>query len=66
LLSAAAALMTLNDGIVPATLNHEEPDEECDLDYVPGAPRMCDADNVIVTALSFGGTHGATVLRRSN
>ncbi len=66
LLSATAALMTLCEGIVPATLNHEEPDEECDLDYVPGAPRMCDAQTALVTALSFGGTHAATVLRRNN
>jgi len=66
LLSATAALMTLCEGIVPATLNHEEPDEECDLDYVPGASRFCDAQTALVTALSFGGTHAATVLRRNN
>ncbi len=64
LLSAAAGLMTLNEGIIPVTLNHAEPDSECDLDYVPGSARYSDAGSTLVTALSFGGTHAATILRR--
>jgi len=66
LLSIAAALMSLHKGVVPATLNHEEPDPECDLDYVPGTARMNDAKTALVTALSFGGTHAATVVRSWN
>lgn len=66
LLSVAAALMSLEKGVVPATLNHAEPDPECDLDYVPGSARMNDASSALVTALSFGGTHAATVVRSWN
>ncbi len=66
LLSVSAALMSLHEGIVPATINHAEPDPECDLDYVPGASRMNDAGTALVTALSFGGTHAATVVRAWN
>jgi 3-oxoacyl-[acyl-carrier-protein] synthase II len=66
LLSVSAALMTLSEGIVPATLNHAEPDPECDLDYVPGAARMNDAHTALITALSFGGTHAATAVRSWN
>lgn len=66
LLSVAAALMTLERGVVPATLNHVEPDPECDLDYVPGSARMNDAQSALVTALSFGGTHAAAVVRSWN
>ncbi len=63
LLSVAGALLSLDRGIVPATINHNEPDAECDLDYVPGLARVNDAKSALVTALSFGGTHAATVVR---
>lgn len=66
LLSVTAALMSLEQGIVPATLNHAEPDPECDLDYVPGTARLNDASAALVTALSFGGTHAAAVVRSWN
>lgn len=64
LISVAAALMTLNRGVLPATLNLEQPDPQCDLDYVPLQPRMNDLDSALVTALSYGGTHTAAVLRQ--
>lgn len=66
LLNVAGALLTLERGIVPPTINHTEPDPECDLDYVPGAARMNDARTALATALSFGGTHAATLLRSPN
>lgn len=66
LLNVAAALLTLERGVVPPTINHSDPDAECDLDYVPGAARMNDAHTALITALSFGGTHGAMLLRSPN
>jgi 3-oxoacyl-[acyl-carrier-protein] synthase II len=66
LLGVAAALLTIETGVVPPTINLTDPDPECDLDFVPLAPRMNDVRSAIVTALSFGGTHSATVLRRVN
>ncbi|MBI2424917.1 MAG: beta-ketoacyl-[acyl-carrier-protein] synthase family protein [Candidatus Hydrogenedentes bacterium] len=65
LLSVGAALMVLNDGIVPPTLNLEHPDPACDLDYVPQRARMNDIRCALVTSISFGGTHSAVVLKRA-
>lgn len=64
--SVAAALMTLSKGIVPPTINHDEPTDDCDLDFVPGLARTNDVHATLVTALSFGGTHTATILQKSD
>lgn len=64
LLSAAAAVMALHQGIVPPTVNLEDPDPLCDLDYVPMKCRCNDVKVALVNAISFGGTHSAAVLRR--
>ena len=66
LLGVCSGVMTLHTGIVPPTLNLEDPDPECDLDYVPLNARVNDVETVLVTALSFGGTHTAAVLRRAS
>jgi 3-oxoacyl-(acyl-carrier-protein) synthase len=61
-LEAIMCLLAARHGQVPPTLNYEEPDPECDLDYVPGAareyrPRIC-----LSTSLGFGGCNAALVL----
>lgn len=65
-LNVAGALMTLNEGIVPPTLNLHDPLPDCDLDYVPLRARRNEVDHVLVSTLSFGGTHGAVVVSRAN
>ncbi len=60
----AAVCMVLQTETVPPTLNLVEPDEECDLDYVPGAARRGRIDTVALNAHSFGGTHAALIVRR--
>lgn len=65
LMGAAAGLMTIETGVIPPILNLDDPDPECDLDYVPHAARMGDIATVLTCAMSFGGTHSAVVLRRS-
>jgi 3-oxoacyl-[acyl-carrier-protein] synthase II len=64
LLGIGAALCTLSEGVVTPTVNLDEPDPRCDLDYVPHRSRLNDIETALVTAMSFGGTHSATVLRR--
>lgn len=66
LFGVAGAMMALNEGVVPPTCNLDEPDPMCDLDYVPHRSRMNDVETALVTAISFGGTFSATVLRRVN
>jgi 3-oxoacyl-[acyl-carrier-protein] synthase II len=61
---AVATVLALRDRIAPPTIGWEEPDEEMDLDYVPGAARPLDTDGKLPVALSnsfgFGG-HNATL-----
>lgn len=66
MLNVAGALMTINQGIMPPTLNLHDPMPECDLDYVPLQARRNDVDHVLVTTLSFGGTHAAGIISRAN
>ena len=66
LLGVGGALLALSEGVVPPTRNLDEPDPDCDLDYVPHRARMNEVDTALVTAISFGGTFSATVLRRMN
>ena len=65
LLSVAAALMSLETGIMPPTINLDHPAEDCDLDFVANTARWNDPETALVTALSFGGTHSAVMLRKS-
>lgn len=66
MLGVGAALMTLNEGVLPPTLNLDDPDPNCDLDYVPREARFNDVNTVLVSAMSFGGTHSAVLLGRAN
>lgn len=66
LFGVAGAMLALNEGVTPPTVNLDEPDPMCDLDYVPHRARMNDVETALVAAISFGGTFSATVLRRVN
>ncbi len=63
-LSAVAAALAIRDGIVPPTINLENPDPACDLDYVPNAARRMPVQTAMVNAFGFGGQNVVTVLRR--
>lgn len=65
LFGVAAALLALQEGVVPPTINLDEPDSDCDLDYVPWQARRNDINTALTVAISFGGTHTAIVLRRA-
>ncbi|MCC7541548.1 MAG: beta-ketoacyl-ACP synthase II [Deltaproteobacteria bacterium] len=56
-LEAGIAAMTCATGIVTPTINLEEPDPECDLDYVPNAARERRQDIVLSNSFGFGGTN---------
>jgi 3-oxoacyl-[acyl-carrier-protein] synthase II len=63
-MQTVAVAMGFATDTVPPTINYETPDEECDLDYVPNVARRARIDTAVLNAHSFGGTHGALVLRR--
>ena len=63
-LEAICCVMTLQDQIIPPTINLEEPDPDCDLDYVPGQSRQHEVRTILNNSYGFGGTNAAIVLRR--
>jgi 3-oxoacyl-[acyl-carrier-protein] synthase II len=65
-ISFVTALKTIQDNIIPPTINLHNPDPECDLDYVPLVPRLKQIDTVLVNALGLGGQNAALVVRGFN
>ena len=61
---AVASVLALKNGIVPPTLNLDEPDPECDLDYTPNAAVNADLTIAISDSLGFGGHNGCVAFRK--
>jgi 3-oxoacyl-[acyl-carrier-protein] synthase II len=64
--SAVATALTLKDGILPPTINYEEPDPACDLDYVPNTAREVRVRTALANSFGFGGQNAALVMRSWN
>ena len=60
----AATLLAMRDGVVPPTINVDEPDPDCDLDYIPNTPRKLDIEHAVCNCIAFGSKNSAMVLRR--
>ncbi|MBW1981665.1 MAG: beta-ketoacyl-ACP synthase II [Deltaproteobacteria bacterium] len=61
---AAFTVLALREGIIPPTINYENPDPDCDLDYVPNTSRKADIRTALSNSFGFGGTNAALVFRR--
>jgi 3-oxoacyl-[acyl-carrier-protein] synthase II len=61
---AIFSVLALRDGIIPPTINYEEPDPECDLDYVPNVARQKPLRVVMSNAFGFGGTNATLVFKK--
>ena len=61
---AIFSLLSIRDGIIPPTINLENPSSDCDLDYVPNTARETDVDIAISNSFGFGGTNGSLVFRK--
>jgi 3-oxoacyl-[acyl-carrier-protein] synthase II len=61
---AVATVMSLHEQVLPPTINLDEPDPECDLDYVPGAARDANVRIALSNSFGFGGTNGTLVFSR--
>ncbi|BCM90036.1 3-oxoacyl-[acyl-carrier-protein] synthase 2 [Abditibacteriota bacterium] len=59
-----ACIKALEEGILPPTINHFEPDPDCDLDYVPNASRRADINVALNNATGFGGHYAAILFRK--
>jgi 3-oxoacyl-[acyl-carrier-protein] synthase II len=63
-LEAGVTVLALRDQVLPPTINLENPDEGCDLDYVPNHSRKADLEYAMSNSFGFGGTNGALLFRR--
>jgi 3-oxoacyl-[acyl-carrier-protein] synthase II len=59
---AVASCLTIHHGIIPPTINYEEPDPECDLDYCPNKAKKKEVSRVLKNSFGFGGTNACLVL----
>lgn len=60
----AATLLSMRDGFVHPTLNVDEPDPNCDLDYIPGTGRRLEIEYAVANCIAFGSKNSALVLRK--
>jgi 3-oxoacyl-[acyl-carrier-protein] synthase II len=63
-LEAGITVLALRDQMLPPTVNLENPDAECDLDYVPQQARKREMEYALSNSFGFGGTNGSLVFRR--
>lgn len=59
----AASALAIKEGFIPPTINHNNPDQKCDLDYVPNKSRLTKIKTALCNTLSFGGKNAAIVLK---
>src|SRR5699024_2726709 len=61
---AVIAVKAIEDGIIPATINYETPDPDCDLDYVPNESRKQEVNAVMSNSLGFGGHNASLIFKK--
>ncbi len=62
---AVFTVLALRDQVIPPTINLDDPDPRCDLDYVPGEARQAKLEVAMSNSFGFGGTNGTLVFRRA-
>jgi 3-oxoacyl-[acyl-carrier-protein] synthase II len=65
-IEALICVKTLQDGMLPPTINYETPDPECDLDYVPNQSRAVKVQNIMSNSFGFGGHNASIILSQFN
>jgi 3-oxoacyl-[acyl-carrier-protein] synthase II len=65
-IEAIYSILALDRGVIPPTINLENPDPECDLDYVPNTAREIPVTTVLSNSLGFGGVNASLIFTRFN
>ncbi len=63
-LEAVFCVMAIRDGVAPPTINYENPDPACDLDYIPNEARQLPISGAVSNSFAFGGNNAAVVFRK--
>jgi 3-oxoacyl-[acyl-carrier-protein] synthase II len=63
-IEAAFTTLAIKNKKIPPTINLDNPDPECDLDYVPHKPVDCDIKYALSNSLGFGGTNATILLKK--
>ena len=65
-LEAVSAVSSIVEGVIPPTINLEDPDHECDLDYVPNVSRKAELKYVMTDSFGFGGQNSVLIFKSAN
>jgi 3-oxoacyl-[acyl-carrier-protein] synthase II len=65
-IETAFTALTIHEGVIPPTINHENPAEECDLDYVPNVARRKNVKIAMTNSFGFGGTNATLIIKAYN
>jgi 3-oxoacyl-[acyl-carrier-protein] synthase II len=63
-IEAMACVLAIHEGVLPPTINYEEPDPDCDLDYVPNEAREAHVRVALSNAMGLGGHNGCVLIGR--
>ncbi|ODS34069.1 MAG: 3-oxoacyl-(acyl-carrier-protein) synthase [Candidatus Scalindua rubra] len=63
-MQCVASIMAINNGVIPPTINYQERDDECDLDYVSNKSRKLDVKNVLINAFSDTGNISSIIISK--
>jgi 3-oxoacyl-[acyl-carrier-protein] synthase II len=63
-IEAAICVLTIQNGIIPPTINYQNPDPECDLDYVPNVARRVNVKTTLSNTFGFGGHNSCLIIRK--
>jgi 3-oxoacyl-[acyl-carrier-protein] synthase II len=65
-IEAVFSILAITEKTLPPTINYENPDPDCDLDYVPNEPREKEVEYALSNSFGFGGTNACLIFKRYN
>jgi 3-oxoacyl-[acyl-carrier-protein] synthase II len=63
-IEAVFSVLALTENVLPPTINYENPDPDCDLDYIPNEPRNAEVEYILSNSFGFGGTNACLIFKR--